>query len=107
MDLLVGTQRRVAEAAGCAFFDSYSAMGGAGSLAKWAKMQPSMAATDHKHLNHRGRVVLGGWMYDAVISAYVDYRRGGGKAVPGAGKPKVVAPPVAPEPNDAPAGTGE
>lgn len=77
VELIVGAQREVAQKAGCAFFDSFTAMGGAGSMRKWRAQKPPLASGDLKHLNHRGRVVLGGWIYDAVIDAYVDYRTGG------------------------------
>lgn len=72
---LVDAQREVAKRTGCAFFDTYTAMGGGGSLKKWRALDPPLAAGDLKHLNHAGRLRIGGWMYDALISAYVDYRR--------------------------------
>lgn len=74
--VIATAQQQVAERAGCAFFDSYNAMGGAGSLVKWRAMKPPLASGDLKHLNHRGRVKLGGWIYDAVIDGYVAHRRG-------------------------------
>ena len=75
VETIVAGQREVAERSGCAFFDTYTAMGGGGSLKKWKQMDPPLAAPDLKHLNHRGRVLVGGWMYDAVITAYVAYRQ--------------------------------
>ena len=33
-----------------------------------------VAEADLKHLNHAGREVLGGWIYDAIIAAYVEHR---------------------------------
>lgn len=74
--LIATAQREVADKAGCAFFDSYGAMGGPGSLEKWRAMDPPLASGDLKHLNHRGRLKLGGWIYDAVIDGYVRYRQG-------------------------------
>lgn len=82
VEAIVESQRKVAEDSGCAFFDTYTAMGGGGSLRAWKNKSPPLAAPDLKHLNHRGRLVVGGWLYDAVISAYVDHRRtraGGGE----------------------------
>jgi lysophospholipase L1-like esterase len=76
VEVIVEAQREVARRAGCAFFDTYTAMGGRGSMAEWRKKK--LAAPDLKHLNRAGRKVVGGWMYDAIIAGYVDYRRRGG-----------------------------
>ncbi len=76
MEMLVDAQREVAEKEGCGFFDSFAAMGGAGSLKKWLDMDPPLASADLKHLNHRGREKLAGWIYDAIIDAYVAHRTG-------------------------------
>jgi len=81
MQMLIDAQRQVAKDNGCAFFDTFRAMGGPGSLKAWRRMNPPLAAPDQKHLNHAGRVKLGGWIYDALISGYVDHRRAS-KAAP-------------------------
>jgi lysophospholipase L1-like esterase len=73
VEVIVAAQREVARQTGCAFFDTYAAMGGPGSFADWRKRK--LAAGDDKHLNHAGRELLGGWMYDAVIAAYVERRK--------------------------------
>ena len=74
LDDVVEAQRQAAFQAGCAFFDSFTAMGGKGSLAAWRRKKPPLAAPDRKHLNHAGREVLGGWMYDALVAGYVAHR---------------------------------
>ncbi|MEX1368373.1 MAG: GDSL-type esterase/lipase family protein [Nannocystaceae bacterium] len=74
VELINRAQRRVAEEAGCAFFDSFTAMGGSGSLVQWRNLDPPLASGDLKHLNHRGRERLGGWIYDAIITGYVEHR---------------------------------
>lgn len=81
VETIAHAQRKVAEKAGCAFFDSFGAMGGAGSLKKWRAKDPPLASADLKHLNHRGRLLLGGWIYDAIINGYVEYRKA--KGAPG------------------------
>jgi lysophospholipase L1-like esterase len=70
---VVDAQREAAEEAGCAFFDTYAAMGGAGSYRRW--MREGLAASDLKHLSPRGRRIVAGWIYDALVSGYLDYRR--------------------------------
>jgi len=74
VETIVQGQREAARAAGCAFFDTYTAMGGGGSLREWSRRSPPLAAKDLKHLNHRGREMLGGWIYDALITGYVAHR---------------------------------
>ncbi len=73
VEVLVNIQREVAIAQGCAFFDSYRAMGGAGSIHRWRKQ--GLASGDLKHLTARGRARMAGYMYDALITGYVAYRR--------------------------------
>ncbi|MCH9688022.1 MAG: hypothetical protein K0V04_41715, partial [Deltaproteobacteria bacterium] len=82
VELIHAAQIIVAKQAGCAFFDSLEAMGGPGSAIRWRDMRPPLASPDLKHLNHRGRVKLGGWIYDAVIAGYVAYRKGQDPAKP-------------------------
>jgi lysophospholipase L1-like esterase len=74
MQVLVDAQRDAAKATGCAFYDSYTAMGGAGSLTKWRRKSPPLAEPDMKHLNAAGRETLATWMYEAMIAGYVQHR---------------------------------
>ncbi|MEM6993727.1 MAG: GDSL-type esterase/lipase family protein [Myxococcota bacterium] len=76
VEVIVAAQRDVAKRAGCAFFDTYAAMGGGGSLRKWRDADPPLAAKDLKHLNHAGRELLGGWIYDAILTGYIAHRTG-------------------------------
>lgn len=74
VETIVEGQRETAKQAGCAFFDTYAAMGGAGSLREWKKK--GLAAGDLKHLNHAGREIFGGWLYDAIMVGYIAHRTG-------------------------------
>jgi len=71
---IVEAQREAAREAGCAFFDSYKAMGGEGSAKRWRRMDPPLLAPDLKHLTHAGNEVLGGWVYQAIVAEYVRRR---------------------------------
>src|SRR5690606_3843442 len=51
--IMVAAQRRVAFEHGCAFFDTWTAMGGPNSIREWLKASPKLAEPDLKHLNHR------------------------------------------------------
>jgi lysophospholipase L1-like esterase len=72
VEAIVDAQRRAATAVGCAFFDVFRAMGGAGSYRRWRAA--GMAADDGKHLNQRGRDQVADWIYEALVAAYVEHR---------------------------------
>jgi lysophospholipase L1-like esterase len=69
---LVDAQREAAADAGCAFFDTYAAMGGRGSIHRWQRQ--GLAAGDLVHLTSEGRRRIGGRMYDALIGRYESAR---------------------------------
>jgi lysophospholipase L1-like esterase len=71
---VVDAQRAAAHEAGCAFFDVYAAMGGAGSYRRW--MREGRAASDLKHLNPAGRRIVADWIYEGLVSGYVAWRTG-------------------------------
>lgn len=74
VDTMIATQRTIAFARGCAFFDTVAAMGGAGSLRKWRERSPTLAEPDLKHLNNRGRDLMGDLMYQALVAGYESWR---------------------------------
>jgi lysophospholipase L1-like esterase len=71
---VIETQKRVAQAAGCAYFDQFQAMGGAGSMAIWATETPQRGRADHVHLTRTGYVDLGNAFAGAVMKSYDDWR---------------------------------
>lgn len=75
--IMVAAQRRVAAEQGCAFFDTWNAMGGPNSIREWLKASPKLAEPDLKHLNHRGRELMGQWIHEALLAGYVGYRQRG------------------------------
>ena len=55
---LVDIQRRVAKDTGCAFFDTFDAMGGDGTIARWYGADPPLVAADLIHpFGQGGRIV--------------------------------------------------
>ena len=46
---IVATQRRVARETGCGFFDTFTAMGGAGTMARWYTAEPRLVSADFIH----------------------------------------------------------
>lgn len=75
--IMVAAQRRLALEQGCAFFDTWNAMGGPNSIRKWLSANPKLAEPDLKHLNHRGRELMGQWIHEALLAGYVAYRERG------------------------------
>ena len=71
---LVNYQRAIAAETGCAFFDTYSAMGGEGTVARWCEARPKLMGGDYTHPTAKGAEVVGTLIYNAIIQAYDDYR---------------------------------
>ena len=71
--LLVATQRRAAQKAGCAFYDSYEAMGGRGSMARWYTGKPRLCSGDMTHPTRAGADIVGDGLYRALIVGFLEY----------------------------------
>lgn len=72
---LVASQRKVALAAGCAFFNTFEAMGGRGSIGRWYHANPRLANADFAHPTVAGQEVIATLLYRALMQGYADYRR--------------------------------
>lgn len=90
---IIQSQRRVAEAAGCAFYDQLLAMGGEGTVAAWANEDPPRAQKDRVHLTHMGYTQLGNTFASDLMRAYASWRREQG--LPPTMAPRFVEPPSA------------
>ena len=73
---LVAIQRRVALAHGAAFWDTFDAMGGEGSMARWVKARPQLGGTDLTHPTPLGAEVIGDMLSDALVAGYDVWTRG-------------------------------
>jgi len=69
---LARIQRKVAGDVGCAYWDTYGAMGGLGSMGTW--VQRGLGAADLAHPTSAGAELLGGWIYLALMEAYEKHR---------------------------------
>jgi hypothetical protein len=56
---IVAMQRRLAREHGFLFFDLYHAMGGAGTMIRFAQQKPRLANLDYTHLTHEGGHYMG------------------------------------------------
>jgi lysophospholipase L1-like esterase len=65
---LAAAQRKVAAEVGCAFWDMYEAMGGAGSMGRWISRQ--LGRPDMLHPTAAGAEVLGDWLFLALMDRY-------------------------------------
>jgi len=70
---LSATQRAVAAATGCAFWDLYQAMGGSGSMGQWIERE--LARSDMLHPTAAGAELLGRWLYLALMDGYARHRQ--------------------------------
>lgn len=69
---LIAYQRRLAFEEGCAFFDTFTAMGGEGTVARWMEAHPKLMGGDFTHPTFQGSEIVGSLIYDALMKAYQD-----------------------------------
>jgi lysophospholipase L1-like esterase len=72
---LVEAQRKVALAEGCAFFDTYMAMGGPGAIERGRKNKPPLASPDLRHPTVAGQRRIATLFYAALMHGYARFRR--------------------------------
>jgi lysophospholipase L1-like esterase len=70
---LVAIQKRVALAHGAAFWNTFEAMGGEGSMGRWVRAKPQLGGGDLTHPTPLGAEVLGDMLSDAIVAAYQRY----------------------------------
>jgi len=68
---IVAIQRQVAAEMHCAFFDTYDAMGGEGTMARWYGASPRLVTADLLHPTPQGRPLsrgcfLSSWGWDTI-----------------------------------------
>ncbi len=70
LDEVIALERKVALAGGCAFFDSFTAMGGSGSLARF--VEAGLVHSDLVHPRGQGLDLIGQLITDALLRAWVE-----------------------------------
>ncbi len=70
---IVEAQRSAAEHEGCAFYDTWAAMGGEGGMARWYKSRPRLALDDFRHATPAGYEVLGNMLYKALLKGFAEW----------------------------------
>jgi len=89
---LVEVQRAVALAEGCAFFDTFEAMGGEGTMDRWYRNRPRLVTDDLGHLTASGSRIMGTLVYRALLKGYDDWIAAGAPAPRAGGSAAPVAP---------------
>jgi lysophospholipase L1-like esterase len=70
LEKLIEVQRAVAAETGCAFFNTFEAMGGAGTMGRWYHAQPRLVSADFMHPLPQGAAKVGALFEGALVQAY-------------------------------------
>jgi lysophospholipase L1-like esterase len=70
LQTLIAVQRKVAAETGCAFFDTFDAMGGAGTMGRWYHAQPRLVSADFMHPLPAGAAKVGALFEGALMQNY-------------------------------------
>jgi lysophospholipase L1-like esterase len=71
---LVAIQSQVAAETGCAFFNTFQAMGGEGTMARWWDNQPRLVSADFTHPLPAGARRVGVLLYQALENNYRQFK---------------------------------
>lgn len=71
---LVSIERQVAAETGAAFFNTFEAMGGAGTMARWYTSDPRLVSADFIHPTSNGAKIVGELLYNSLSDGYNEYK---------------------------------
>ena len=71
---LVEIQRQVAAETGCAFFNTFQAMGGEGTMARWYESQPRLVSADFMHPLPAGAKKVGVLLDQALEAGFREFK---------------------------------
>ncbi|HBY59735.1 MAG TPA: hypothetical protein DEH78_07915 [Solibacterales bacterium] len=71
---LVAMQERMASEQGVAFFNTFQAMGGPGTMGKWYSAEPRLVGADFIHPMPAGARIVGNLLYKALLDGYNKYK---------------------------------
>jgi lysophospholipase L1-like esterase len=75
LEKLIGVQQQIAAESGCAFFNTFEAMGGAGTMGRWYHEQPRLVSADFMHPLPQGAAKVGALFEQALVAAYESSQR--------------------------------
>ncbi|WP_433974350.1 GDSL-type esterase/lipase family protein [Tunturiibacter lichenicola] len=70
---IVTIQQRVAQQTGCGFFNTYQAMGGSGTMARWYDRHPAMVGADLIHPSPQGARIVAQLLTGQLLIGYERY----------------------------------
>jgi lysophospholipase L1-like esterase len=73
MKYMVDVQRKAAEAAGCAFYDTFTWQGGKGAAIRWNRN--GWVDADFQHLSGKGTAMVADGLADAILAGYAEYQQ--------------------------------
>ncbi len=71
---LVALQQQTAQETGCAFFNTFLAMGGPGTMGRWYEAEPRLVSADFIHPMPAGAKIVGNLLYQALLDGYNRYK---------------------------------
>jgi len=71
---LVAVQAKLAAESRCAFFNTFEAMGGPGTMGKWYMAEPRLVSADFIHPLPAGGRIVGTLLYNALMDGYNAYK---------------------------------
>lgn len=74
MPRLVSLEQQVATDTGCAFFNTFEAMGGSGTMGRWYEAEPRLVGADFIHPMPAGAKIVGTLLYKALLNGYNGYK---------------------------------
>jgi lysophospholipase L1-like esterase len=81
---IVGIQRRVAAETHCAFFDTYDAMGGEGTMSRWYEASPRLVTADFLHPTPQGATIVASLFVEQLGLGYNRWKMQHGIPLPAA-----------------------
>jgi hypothetical protein len=81
---IVALQRQVAAETHCAFFDTYDAMGGDGTMARWYGSSPRLVTADLLHPTPQGATIVASLFVEQLGLGYNRWKMQHGIALPAA-----------------------
>lgn len=71
---LINIQQRVAAETQCAFYNTFQAMGGPGTMGRWYQAEPRLVGADFIHPMPAGAKMIGSLLYRSLMVGYNSYK---------------------------------
>ncbi len=74
MPRLIALEQQVALDTNCAFFNTFQAMGGPGTMGRWYEAEPRLVGADFIHPMPAGAKIVGTLLYEGLVTGYNQYK---------------------------------